>query len=251
MQAILPTAAFAVKPTYAEGQYCISVCQRLSRNDAAKKWTDMNQTLTNDDIFKYHVISSDGLTILNRLNSIGHPVLGKIVSDNVEFLRCVTSFTDLSDPWTCESSRHSALQLLEAFSYSHGSKDLLNILSSLLQEDVKPAFVSTRNSAITQQARMAIDPLSVDPLAPVELDNTTRPWKNQDVYLVTVLGWIIRSLKHMDVSSCVIVYITLSRVDHLAGIIHRIKLVAYHPTNTGPHRRFVHSLQSERLCLPK
>ena len=195
-------------------------------------------------------MSSDGLTILSRLDT-GPPVSEAHESSRVPFLRCVASFTDSSDPWTCESCRNSAHQLLEAFCHSLNSKDLSNALSILLQKDVKPAFANTRDSAINQQARMAIDPLPANQSPSEESDKATKPWKYREVYVVTVLGWIIRSLSLVDVSSCGPAFGMFFSIDPLAGVVHRVKLVATHSTTAGAHRRFVCFLQSERLCVPK
>ena len=162
--------------------------------------------MASDEIVKYHFMSSDGLTILSRLN-IDHPVSGEKDSSRIAFLICVASFTNASDPWTCESSRNSALQLLEAFCHSVVSEDLSNLLSSVLRTCIKSAFASTKIPAITQQAQIAIDPLAVDPSASGEFEKNTRTWKYQDVYVVTVLGWIIGSLSLLDVSSYNIVCI--------------------------------------------
>lgn len=154
--------------------------------------------LTAVKIAKYHFMSTHALAVLTQLG-IDHIRSEKCEEDGVAFLTSVSSFTDLSDPWTCESSQEAALQLLESFFDISDLKGRSNALSSVLEQKIKPAFSNTRNPAITQQARKAIDPLPIDSSASGELGSASRPWRYPYRYIVTVLGWIIGSLCQVEV----------------------------------------------------
>ena len=132
---------------------------------------------------------------------IEYPIPEEAESDIVAFLTCVSSFTDLSDPWTCEYSQKAALKLLESFLSTRDSNAWSNALSMLLRQRIKPSFSKIRSPAITEQARKAIDPLPMDSSASGKLEDTAMPWKYRDPSLVTVLGWIIGSLGLVDVGS--------------------------------------------------
>lgn len=111
----------------------------------------------------------------------------------VTILTCLASFTDLNDPWTCPEARDHACSLSGIYA---ASGNLSTILTGLLQERVKPLFAKTKNPAITQQGRKAINPLPIATAAHSDLDEESKPWKYRDSYIVTVFQWV---LSHLDV----------------------------------------------------
>ncbi|KAF6232717.1 hypothetical protein HO173_009156 [Letharia columbiana] len=169
--AVLPTEAFAEASPY-------SIKQKA--------------TLTPDEVAKYHAMSLSGILLLSRLENI--EPLSKDESV-VTILTCLASFTDLNDPWTYSEAKDHACVLSEHYA---ATANLSTILTGLLQARVKPLFAKTKNPAITQQGRKAIDPLPSAATAHSDLDGETKPWKYRDAYIVTVFQW---GLNHLDESS--------------------------------------------------
>ena len=202
--------------------------QRCSGNEPAT---------TADALAKYHVMSVNGLMILARLEDL-FP-LSEEDPDLVALFTCLSSFTDSSDPWTCEASNKAALGLLEVVCRG---RNLASVLSRLLQEIIKPAFAKTRNPVITQQARKAVNPLPVDVTLRSDLDGETTPWKYRDVYINTVFGWVIGSLNLVDVRSHQPKISTFILIRSTVALVCRCELASFGPTTTGPRRRLVYHL---------
>lgn len=135
-------------------------------------------------------MSLSGILLLAHLQKIQPPSEDKHV---VTILACLASFTDSNDPWTSPEARDHACFLSEAYA---ASTNLSTILTGLLQERVKPLFAKTKNSAITQQGRKAINPLPSAATAHSDLDGEAKPWKYRDAYIVTAFQWV---LNHLDV----------------------------------------------------
>ena len=139
-------------------------------------------------------MSLSGILLLSRLQDF------KPLSEDesvVVILTCLASFTDDNDPWTCPRAQELAHSLSEDYA---ASRDLSAILTVILQERIKPLFVKTKNSAITQQARKAIDPLPSAAAAHSDLDGENKPWKYRNTYVVTVFQWV---LSHLDVRAII------------------------------------------------
>lgn len=137
-------------------------------------------------------MSSKGLSLLSRLQECVPLSLNESV---VTLYTCLASFTNDSDLWTCSIARVKAQSLAED---SVKPEKIPNLLHALLQERVKPLFARSKNPAITQQGRKAIEPLPIDTTAHSDIDIESKPWKYRDMYIVTVFLWV---LKHLDVSS--------------------------------------------------
>lgn len=133
-------------------------------------------------------MSSVGILLLSHVQKI-YPLSPD--QSIVGLLTSLVSFSDLNDPWTCTRAREQARSLVE---YYVGHRELSTLLTQLLQERVKPLFARSKNPAITQQGRKAIDPLPSNATAHSGLDAETKPWKYRDVYIVTVFQWILTRL---------------------------------------------------------
>ncbi|CAD6583397.1 MAG: hypothetical protein ASARMPREDX12_005298 [Alectoria sarmentosa] len=169
--AILPTAAFAERSPYS---------------------IEEKATLSPDEFAKLHAMSLSGIRLLSQLQKLEPQSEDELV---VTILTCLTSYTDLDDPWTHSKAKDHACSLSEDYA---ASGNLSNILTGLLQERIKPLFAKTKNPAITSQGRKATDPLPSAATVYSHLDSETKPWKYRDSYIVTVFQWV---LKHLDESS--------------------------------------------------
>lgn len=109
----------------------------------------------------------------------------------IDLFACLASYSNTSDSWTSLEARNSAQYLLEDYV---SSECLPATLTDLLTERVKPLFAKSKNPAITPQGRKAIDPRPNNDNAHSDLDAEAKPWKYQDVYIVTVFQWILGQL---------------------------------------------------------
>ena len=135
-----------------------------------------------------------GIRLLSHLRRIGDAHGNEAT---LELITCLSSFTRAEDPWTTQASQAEASGLLvyciRTFaSKTEGSQPLL---ANLLREVVKPAFATSKNPAITPAGRKAISTLP--PKMEASIDETKlKPWKYDQVYIVTVFDWV---LKYLDV----------------------------------------------------
>ncbi|KAL9124286.1 MAG: hypothetical protein Q9217_006372 [Psora testacea] len=150
--------------------------------------------LAPDVIAKYHVLSYRGLLCLSHLQTF---VPLSIDEDLVAICTCLASFSSPTDPWTCEAAFEESLKLLERLRTSLKGAELADLLAQLLRERIKPAFAKTKNSKLTQQGRKAIDPLQNSAVM-IDEGPDSKPWKYCDVYIPTVLRWILDSLRFVD-----------------------------------------------------
>ncbi len=190
-EAILPIEAFADSSPYSMSQSRWML--RLPQTDI-RCVTEERATLTPDGVAKSHAMSLSGILLLSRLEKVQPLSEDESV---VTIFTCLASFTDSSDPWTCPEAREHAYSLSEHYA---ASAALSTILTGLLQARVKPLFARTKNPAITQEGRKAIDPLLSAATAHSDLDGETKPWKYRDAYIVTVFQWI---LNHLDVRTII------------------------------------------------
>lgn len=161
-------------------------CQADNRRDIVEE----RPLIAPDIVAKEQALNFQGLLLLSRL-----PKDVPLDSDDstVPVFSCLASFSDESDPWTSPKTQELACSLAKEYAVPD---HLPALLHGLLQERIKPLFAKSKNPAITQQGRKAIDPLPSNGTAHGDLDTESKPWKYRDVYIVTVFRWI---LKHLDV----------------------------------------------------
>ena len=133
-----------------------------------------------------------GLRLLFHLTG---PVALLNEDPSAALLTSLASFKDPRDPWTSQEASTEAHALLEH--YLDGTKGVPKkldaLLTALLREKVKPLFAKSKSKEITEQGRKAISAVPC-PFVSSDLEATIKPWKHQDVYIVTVLKWILGQL---------------------------------------------------------
>ena len=139
-------------------------------------------------------MASTGLRLLTHLR--GTATEPKDDYD-LDLITCLTSFTDLRDPWTRPESLADAKKLLAEYlqvALAGDTERLRHLLADVLEVRIKPLFSKNKSTAITQNGRKAISPLpsAVDTMDS-EVEN--KPWKFQYVYTVTVFQWILDQLE--------------------------------------------------------
>lgn len=135
-----------------------------------------------------------GLRLLSHIQNL---LAVEDTDSTVEYVMCLASFTDQRDPWTSPEAFSEANPLLgQYFEVIKASpKDSHILLTRLLQEKIKPLFVKFRSREITEQGRKAVSPLP-GAFVSSDLEATEKPWKFRNVYVVTVVKWV---LEHLDV----------------------------------------------------
>ena len=185
---LLPTDAFAERPHYAQGRV-----QRDIRWHAPNhRESEQDPISLSGDHAKLRILYATGLRLLLHLrrieDSYGHELPTEVVI-------CLAAFTRADDPWTSRISLAEASSLLRAYvemSQVEPSQ-FQTLLTNLLREHVKPAFVRSKNSAVTPAGRKAITALP--PRLEASIDETkSKPWKYGQLYLITVFEWILGQL---------------------------------------------------------
>ena len=108
---------------------------------------------------------------------------------------CLAAFTHADDPWTSQISFAEASSLLGVYVKMSRVEPgrFQTLLTNLLREHVKPAFVKSKNLAITAAGRKAINALPPGLEASID-ESKSKPWKYGQVYLITVFEWILGQL---------------------------------------------------------
>lgn len=133
-----------------------------------------------------------GLHVLSHLETIS-PIPSWSLPVNL--VTCLASFTDPSDPWSSHqiaSIATSSLKLVLS-ALEPSPKASAALLTTLLSEQVKPLFAKSKNSAITPAGRKAINQLPSN-FTHIENEERAYPWRYNDIYIVTVLQWILQKL---------------------------------------------------------
>ncbi|KAJ5677945.1 uncharacterized protein N7477_003578 [Penicillium maclennaniae] len=102
------------------------------------------------------------ITLILSLNKPLPGLRDRSVASSPDVILAVASFTSREDPWTTEDS--------------------------FMEADM---HLSTKNPAITSEGRKNLHPVPPTRFDGSSLDDSTRPWKNTDIYAASVLSWII------------------------------------------------------------
>ena len=149
--------------------------------------------LEQDEIRDCQGMAFAGLRILRHLHVISSILH---INPSLELISCLATFSDQQDVWT---SKECALEANTTLSttvpgFAGDADGLQQLLSALLEQKVRPLFAKSKNPAVTDQARKAIQSLSV-PTEFNEQETENKPWKYADVYIVTVFRWIVNQLQ--------------------------------------------------------
>lgn len=113
------------------------------------------------------------------------------VASSPDVILAMASLTSEQDPWTTEDSATCASMGLNVVC----QKDRFTIIEKLLKEKIRPLFSKTKNPAITSEGRKNFHPVPVSRFDDSTLDDSTKPWKNTDIYAIRVLSWVISQYK--------------------------------------------------------
>lgn len=113
------------------------------------------------------------------------------MTDSLDLIVAMASFTSEKDPWTTKASNDYA----EAYLNIKCQNNLWSILEQVLKGKIRPLFTKTKNPAITSEGRKNLHPVPRTPFEGGALDDSTKPWKNTHIYAPAVLSWIICQYK--------------------------------------------------------
>lgn len=159
-----------------------------SRHELTPKRIDARSELNPDDVAKARAMGLKGLVLLSHLRRLVPPLQD---GPDAAVLTCLAAFSDESDPWNSSSAQQQASNLIDDYTRSG---DLSAMLTSILQERIKPLFSRTGNPAITPQGRKAINPRPSNITMHSDIDAEVKPWKFRDIYIVTVFRWVLQFL---------------------------------------------------------
>ncbi|KAJ5098096.1 hypothetical protein N7532_005097 [Penicillium argentinense] len=106
----------------------------------------------------------------------------------------MASFTSKEDPWITQTSMDSAETHINVSCQS----GIWPIIERVLREEIRPLFTKTRNPAITSEGRKNLHPMPSAPFDGSKIDDSTKPWKNTDIYATSVLSWAISQYQPTD-----------------------------------------------------
>ena len=149
---------------------------------------DERPQLTLHDEAKCRAIALEGLILLSHLRELA---LLSPEEPDIAVLTCLAAFSDANDTWNTPRAQKQASLLIEDYVESG---HLPALLTSMLETHVKPRFSKSKNPAITQQGRRAIDPVPSNAALHSDLDAGSKAWKYRDVYVVTVFQWVLSQL---------------------------------------------------------
>ncbi|WEW61209.1 hypothetical protein PRK78_006699 [Emydomyces testavorans] len=138
-----------------------------------------------------------GLAVLEQL----YKLTGfEQIENPVNVVAALAAFTNPQDPWTTTAASSSAQLLLRQYEeWSRCEhKSLVALSGDVLSRFVKPSFSRTKTPAITSAGRKDMHPVKPPKFDPGIFDKGAKPWKYKDVYVVTVLSWVIQQYKPSD-----------------------------------------------------
>ncbi|KAK2745410.1 hypothetical protein FQN57_003753 [Myotisia sp. PD_48] len=135
--------------------------------------------------------SDIGMDILCQLNSILSYNPGDYL---VDILSLLAAYSRPADPWTsdrCARNAVSALEKYESLLRQNGRNVFAKTLEEMLQKWIKVSFSKTRNPTLSSAGRKNLHPVSEPRFDPSLFDTSSKPWKFKDIYVVTILDWIV------------------------------------------------------------
>lgn len=108
-----------------------------------------------------------------------------------DVILATASFTSMQDPWSTKDSENEAAMHLSVTLQD----DKWGSIEQVLKEKIRPLFTKTKNPAITSEGRKNLHPVPPTRFDGSALDDSTKPWKNTDIYATSVLSWVISQYK--------------------------------------------------------
>jgi hypothetical protein len=121
------------------------------------------------------------------------PSLPKRMPDNVaDVLMAGACFDNKANPWVTSESNDAASMLMTVWIQdTQDTKFFWPAIDFILKERIRPLFANTKNPAITNAGRKNFHPQTLPRFGGNGLDGPVKRWKTTDIYVASVLSWII------------------------------------------------------------
>ncbi|CDM31237.1 hypothetical protein CBS147339_60 [Penicillium roqueforti] len=120
--------------------------------------------------------------------------------DNVaDILLAGACFVNQQNPWVTSESYNATSMLMNVWVQdTHLANTFWPAIDFILKERIRPLFAKTKNSAITSAGRKNFHPQTLPRFGSSDLDASAKPWKTTDVYVESVLSWILSQYRPED-----------------------------------------------------
>ncbi|KAJ5722330.1 hypothetical protein N7488_000365 [Penicillium malachiteum] len=117
------------------------------------------------------------------------------ISQSLDVIMAMATFATKQDPWATDDTIATASSHLSVAGQKGG---LWPKIEAILKDKIRPLFTKQRNPKITSEGRKNFHPVPLARFDGSVLDDSTRPWKNTDIYATSVLSWIISQYEATD-----------------------------------------------------
>ncbi|KAJ5366405.1 hypothetical protein N7541_000346 [Penicillium brevicompactum] len=108
-------------------------------------------------------------------------------------------FKNKANPWTTSDSHETASRLIDTWTQTTRQNNTFwPAIDIILKERIRPLFANTRNPAITSAGRKNFHPQTLPRFGSNGLDESAKPWKTTDVYVASMLSWILSQYNPED-----------------------------------------------------
>lgn len=113
--------------------------------------------------------------------------------DNVaEVLLVGACFDNEANPWVTSNSHEAVSFFMDSWTSSNlDDNTFWGAINSILKDTIRPLFADTKNPAITSAGRKNFHPQTLPRFGSTDLDESKKPWKTTDIYVASVLSWIM------------------------------------------------------------
>ncbi|KAH8696710.1 ATP :tRNA-specific tRNA nucleotidyltransferase [Talaromyces proteolyticus] len=164
-----------------------------------KQWSSSGQLGVDDKQAAqamYRSTLSLAISCIQTLNSIFPAAEAANLAD---IITALASFTNKRDPWTTSISYSGALAVLGLFVQTRKTV-FWEVLEQICVSKIRPIFAKTKTPAITAAGRKNLHPTPQPRFDGNIFNPEAKPWKHVNVYVTTVLEWLLSEYTPSDAS---------------------------------------------------
>ncbi|OQE45089.1 hypothetical protein PENCOP_c002G07926 [Penicillium coprophilum] len=108
-------------------------------------------------------------------------------------------FANEQNPWATSESYNAASMLMSVWVQdTRRANKFWPAIDFILRDRIRPLFAKTKNPAITSAGRKNFHPQTLPRFGASDSDVSVKPWKTTDVYVASVLSWILSQYQLED-----------------------------------------------------
>ncbi|KAJ5178424.1 uncharacterized protein N7500_001123 [Penicillium coprophilum] len=108
-------------------------------------------------------------------------------------------FANEQNPWATSESYNAASMLMSVWVQdTRRANTFWPAIDFILRDRIRPLFAKTKNPAITSAGRKNFHPQTLPRFGASDSDASAKPWKTTDVYVASVLSWILSQYQLED-----------------------------------------------------